>query len=79
MDSLTTSLVHYLIPDSGEPLIGHLLVVDKYSIHPPTTFVTKGFLKLVEEHPELVEYKQANLQNQGDHSRRGALRVQCPQ
>ncbi|KAI5124324.1 hypothetical protein M0805_008931 [Coniferiporia weirii] len=49
----------FLIPENGEPLVSHLRIVDKFSVHPPTTYLGADFLPLL-ENPN-VEYKQANL------------------
>jgi hypothetical protein len=65
MESISANLVHYLVPEGADPLVGHLLLIDKYSIFPPTTFVPKKLLTLFSERPDLVEYAQGNLQNQG--------------
>jgi len=65
MESLSINMIHYLVPEGAEPLVGHLLFIDKYSLFPPTTFVPKAFLNLFSERGDLVEYAQGNLQNPG--------------
>lgn len=65
MESIATSVAHYLVPWNEEPLAGHVLLVDKYSIQPLTTFVSQEFLNLCSSREGIVEYKQANLQNPG--------------
>jgi len=52
-------LVTYLIPENGEPLVSFVRVVDKYSVHPPTTYVGSPFLKALES--PSAQYQQANL------------------
>ncbi|THH10269.1 hypothetical protein EW145_g1430 [Phellinidium pouzarii] len=49
----------FLIPDGGEPLVSHLRIVDKFSVHPATTYLGADFPPLL-ENPN-VQYKQANL------------------
>lgn len=57
-------LAQYLLPPHpAEPLVSSIRFVDKYSIDPPTTYITKDFLKLVNERTGVLEYRQANLTN----------------
>jgi hypothetical protein len=58
---LSPELALHLVPASGEPLVGHLRIVDKFSIAPPTTYVGKEFPKVVQDRKDLIEYRQANL------------------
>lgn len=41
--------------------MGHLRIIDKFSIFPPTTYVGKEFPRVVQERKDLIEYRQANL------------------
>jgi hypothetical protein len=69
LDRGTSSvLVQYLLPPlPAEPLVGFIRFVDKYSINPPTTYVPNDFLKLMDERKRVLEYRQANLTNPGEH------------
>jgi hypothetical protein len=60
-------LALHLVPLSGEPLVSHLRIVDKYIMNPPTTYVINDFLRLLQEQKDLVDYKQANLTVPGTH------------
>jgi hypothetical protein len=63
---IVDSLLRLVVPDlPAEPLVSYLRIVDKYSINPPTTYITKATLKRFRERPDVVEYRQANLKNQG--------------
>jgi hypothetical protein len=68
LDRGTSSvLVQYLLPPlPAEPLVAFIRFVDKYSIHPPTTYVPNDFLKLMNERKGVLEYRQANLTNPGE-------------
>ncbi|PVF92151.1 hypothetical protein CPB86DRAFT_777526 [Serendipita vermifera] len=60
----TPTLALQLIPPlPAEPLVSHLRIIDKYSIHPPTTFIPKAFQKLLEERKDVIDYQQRNLTN----------------
>lgn len=48
-------------PLPAEPLVAHIRIIDKYSVSPPTTYVGKDFLQLLEQRKDIIEYKQANL------------------
>jgi hypothetical protein len=61
MNELASNLALHLIPLSGEPLVSHLRIVDKYIMNPPTTYVIPDFPKLLNKRKDLVDYKQANL------------------
>lgn len=57
-------LAQYLLQGTpGERLAAYVRIVDKYSINPPTTYVSKDFLKLINERKDVLEYRQANLIN----------------
>jgi hypothetical protein len=63
---LAPALVQHLLPPSpSESRVAYIQLVDKYSLNPPTTFVGKDFLALIEEKKDAVHYKQANLINPG--------------
>lgn len=59
LNTCSRALAAYLVPLEGEPLVSHLRIVDKYSVHPPTTYLGPEFPKVLEK-PN-VEYRQANL------------------
>lgn len=65
---MSPELALHLVPPSGEPLVGHLRIVDKFSIFPPTTHVGKEFPKVVQDRKDLIEYRQANLTVPGQSS-----------
>lgn len=60
-NGLGPQLALYLVPLTGEPLVSHLRMVDKFSVSPPTTYIGKDFPNLLRERKDLVEYRQANL------------------
>ncbi|KAF6764986.1 hypothetical protein DFP72DRAFT_869721 [Ephemerocybe angulata] len=59
LNTCSRALAALLVPLDGEPLVSLLRIVDKYSVHPATTYLGSEFPKILEK-PE-VEYKQANL------------------
>lgn len=59
LNTLTRPFASYLVPADGEPLVSHLRIVDKFSVHPPTTYIGKEFPKVLAN--PIVEYKQVNL------------------
>ncbi|RDB21502.1 hypothetical protein Hypma_011415 [Hypsizygus marmoreus] len=59
LNTCSRALAALLVPIDGEPLVSHLRIVDKFSVHPATTYVGAEFPKILEK-PQ-VEYKQANL------------------
>ncbi|TDL27254.1 hypothetical protein BD410DRAFT_410300 [Rickenella mellea] len=59
LNTCSRSLAAFLVPESGEALVANLRIVDKYSVHPPTTYLGSEFPKILEK-PN-VEYQQANL------------------
>lgn len=61
INGLAPVLALHLIPRSGEPLVSHLRMVDKYSMNPPTTYVKKEFSHLLQDRKDVVEYRQMNL------------------
>jgi len=61
LNELASNLALHLVPLSGEPLVSHLRIVDKYAIDPPATYVVPDFPKLLRERKDLVEYRQADL------------------
>jgi len=85
---MVSSLVKLLVPPlPAEPLIAHMRIVDKFSIYPPTTFISKATLKTLQDRKGLIEYRQANLQNQGkvwsmkgrlSPTKHGLHQVSCP-
>ncbi|KIM49305.1 hypothetical protein M413DRAFT_438490 [Hebeloma cylindrosporum] len=50
LNTCSRALASFLVPLHSDPLVSYLRIVDKYSVHPPTTL----------EIP-IVEYRQANL------------------
>ena len=66
LNTLTPCLVDYLIPPRpAEPLVSHLRITDKFVIDPPTTYISKSLRKVLQERKDLVEYRQANVTNEG--------------
>ncbi|EIN07681.1 hypothetical protein PUNSTDRAFT_144252 [Punctularia strigosozonata HHB-11173 SS5] len=59
VNTCSRALAALLVPLEGEPLVGHLRIVDKFSVAPPTTYIGSEFPKILEK-PN-VEYRQANL------------------
>jgi hypothetical protein len=59
VNSYSRALAAYLVPLNGERLVGHLRIVDKFIVNPPTTYLGAEFPKILAQ-PD-VEYKQANL------------------
>jgi hypothetical protein len=59
VNSLSRTLAAYLVPLNGDRLVGHLRIVDKFSVNPPTTYLGAEFPKVLAQ-PN-VEYKQVNL------------------
>jgi len=52
-------LAAFLVPLKGDRLVGHLRIVDKFSVAPATTYLGAEFRKVLGQSD--VEYKQANL------------------
>jgi hypothetical protein len=64
----TPVLIQHLFPPlPAEPLVAFIRLVDKYSINPPTTYVPKDFLNLMNERKGVLEYRQANLTNPSEY------------
>ncbi|KAF9262204.1 hypothetical protein L218DRAFT_1042950 [Marasmius fiardii PR-910] len=59
LNTYSRAITGYLVPEKSEPLVSHVRIVDKYSVHPATTYLGVEFTNLLQK-PE-VEYKQANL------------------
>ncbi|PFH49119.1 hypothetical protein AMATHDRAFT_63842 [Amanita thiersii Skay4041] len=59
LNTFSRALASLLVPLEGEPLVSHLRIVDKFSVHPPTTYIGSEFPQLLSK-PQL-EYRQANL------------------
>jgi len=59
LNTWSRSVAAFLVPEEGEALVSSLRIVDKFSVHPPTTYLGSHFPKILEN--PLVEYKQANL------------------
>lgn len=69
INSVAGLFIKHLIPPApAEPLISHIRIVDKYSINPPTTYVSKTMRHLLEAHKNIVEYRQGNVTNAGSFS-----------
>lgn len=62
LNTYSRALACYLVPKDGAPLVSHIRIVDKFSVHPPTTYLGAEFPEVLKK-PE-IEYKQANLTNQ---------------
>ncbi|KIM22374.1 hypothetical protein M408DRAFT_290788 [Serendipita vermifera MAFF 305830] len=60
-NSLSPQLALHLVPLQGEPLVNHIRMVDKFSLFPQTTYVSKEFIKLLQDRSDVIEYRQANL------------------
>ncbi|KJA18608.1 hypothetical protein HYPSUDRAFT_69848 [Hypholoma sublateritium FD-334 SS-4] len=58
LNTCSRALASFLFPADG-PLVSFLRIVDKYSVHPATTYIGPDFSKLLERSE--VEYRQANL------------------
>ncbi|KAF8201582.1 hypothetical protein BJ912DRAFT_1116493 [Pholiota molesta] len=59
LNTCSRTLATFLVPIDGEPLVSTLRIVDKYSVHPATTYIGPDFTQVLKK-PE-VEYRQANL------------------
>ncbi|KAG9226048.1 hypothetical protein CCMSSC00406_0008710 [Pleurotus cornucopiae] len=59
LNTYARALAAFLVPVDGEALVSHLRIVDKFSVHPPTTYLGSEFPKVLEK-PD-VEYQQRNL------------------
>ncbi|KAF5330668.1 hypothetical protein D9619_005885 [Psilocybe cf. subviscida] len=59
LNTSSRALAAFLVPVEGEPLVSSLRIVDKYSVHPATTYIGPEFTKVLEKSE--VEYRQANL------------------
>ncbi|KZV67980.1 NAD-P-binding protein [Peniophora sp. CONT] len=53
------ALASLLCPPEEEAKVAHLRIADKYSVHPPTTYIGPEFRQTLES--PVIEYKQANL------------------
>ena len=74
LDLIVSSLLHLLVPAlPAEPLVSHLRVVDKFSINPPTTYISNATLTKFRERQDVIEYRQSNLKNPGKYSSSNAL------
>jgi hypothetical protein len=68
LDLIVSSLLRLLVPAlPAEPLVSHLRIVDKFSINPPTTYISNATLTKFRERQDVIEYRQANLKNQGKY------------
>jgi len=59
LNNVSRALAALLVPLEGDRLVGHLRIVDKFSVAPPTTYLGAEFPKVLQQLD--VEYKQANL------------------
>lgn len=66
MNGLAPILALHLVPLSGEPLVSHLRMADKYAMNPPTTYVIKDLLTVLQDRKDIVEYRQTNLTVEGE-------------
>jgi hypothetical protein len=66
LNSIVGPLIDHLIPPApAEPLVGHIRITDKFSIHPATTYIPKSVSNALEQRKNLVEYRQGNVTNEG--------------
>ncbi|KIM22639.1 hypothetical protein M408DRAFT_282267 [Serendipita vermifera MAFF 305830] len=64
LEFLVRALTQHLIPPlPTEPLVAHIRVIDKYSINPPTTMISKELLGVLRDRADVIEYRQGNLAN----------------
>ena len=61
--TITPHLVQYLVPTAADPKVGSIQIFDRYTIHPPTTYLGAPFKKLLEDKKDLITYSQVNLSN----------------
>ncbi|KAH7910175.1 hypothetical protein BJ138DRAFT_1153513 [Hygrophoropsis aurantiaca] len=59
LNTCSRALAALLVPLEGERLVSHLRIVDKFSVHPPTTYLGAEFPNILQQ-PD-VEYRQVNL------------------
>jgi len=59
LNTVARPLAAFLVPLKGDRLVGHLRIVDKFSVAPATTYLGAEFRKVLGQSD--VEYKQANL------------------
>ncbi|KAF8906006.1 hypothetical protein CPB84DRAFT_1745212 [Gymnopilus junonius] len=59
LNTCSRALAAFLVPLEGEAKVSNLRIVDKYSVHPPTTYIGPEFTKVLGK--TQVEYRQANL------------------
>ncbi|KAF9532358.1 hypothetical protein CPB83DRAFT_847716 [Crepidotus variabilis] len=59
LNTCSRALAAFLVPLEGDARVSHLRIVDKFSVHPPTTYIGPEFAKVLEK-PE-VDYRQVNL------------------
>ncbi|TCD65420.1 hypothetical protein EIP91_002719 [Steccherinum ochraceum] len=59
LNTNSRTLAAHLVPLEGEALVSNLLIIDKYSVSPPTTYLGAEFPQVLAK-PN-VEYRQANL------------------
>jgi nucleoside-diphosphate-sugar epimerase len=59
LNTVSRTLASFLVPSEGEPLVSHLRIVDKFSVHPPTTYLGTEFPAILQKPG--VEYRQTNL------------------
>lgn len=62
---MTQEILRHLVSHPNKELVAHVRVRDKPSISPPTTYMGGDFLELLEERKDIIDYKQANLENPG--------------
>ena len=61
--TITPHIVQYLVPTTGDPKVGSIQIFDRYTIHPPTTYLGAPFKKLLEDRKDIITYSQVNLSN----------------
>jgi hypothetical protein len=61
--TITPHIVQYLVPTAADPKVGSIQIFDRYTIHPPTTYLGAPFKKLLEDKKDIITYSQVNLSN----------------
>ncbi|WWC60520.1 uncharacterized protein I303_103094 [Kwoniella dejecticola CBS 10117] len=65
--TIARTLVQYLL-DAQSPRASLVRLADRFSVNPPTTYLDKSFLSLLNAPGSKLEYKQVNLLNTAKHT-----------
>ncbi|RXK42562.1 hypothetical protein M231_00116 [Tremella mesenterica] len=65
--TVSRPLIHYLV-GGDKKLASYIRLVDRFSFKPPTTYLDKPFLTLLDAPSSPIEYKQINLSNTSRHT-----------